>query len=213
VSEGAATRDRILEATHVCICRDGLPRATVEAVAQEGGIARATIYRHFPGGRDELLQAVVTWEVSEFLTRLAADAAEATDFADWLSRGLFAARRRLDEHEVLQQALQLEADQLLRPLVTVMPVVKEMLRDELAQRLAGERLRSGVDRQEAADVLARLLLSFMGSPGGWRLDDRAEVDRLVRQHLLAGIIEVDSETKSSVLSQAWGSQGLSQGVR
>jgi AcrR family transcriptional regulator len=187
--ELAATRDRILQATHVCICRDGLPRATVEAVAQEGGVARATIYRHFPGGRDELLQAVVTWEVGEFLTHLAADAAGATDFADWLARSLSSARRRLDEHQVLQQALQLEADQLLGPLVTVMPLVRTMLRDELAERLAGERLRPGVDRDEAADVLARLLLSFMGTPGCWQLDDRAEIDRLVHRQLLAGIVE------------------------
>jgi len=188
MTDVTATRNRILEATHACICRDGLARATVEAVAQEGGIARATIYRHFPGGRDELLQAVVTWEVSEFLTQLLADTADAGDFADWLARGLTGAHRRLAEHEVLQQALELEADQLLRPLVQVMPVVKGMLRDELARRLATEPLRPGVRVDEAADVLARLLLSLVGSPGCWNLDDPAEVDRLVHGQLLAGLI-------------------------
>ena len=183
------TRDRILDATHTCICREGLAHVTVEAVAQEGGMARATIYRHFPGGRDELLQALLTREVADFLAQLEVDASAAVDFADWLALGLAAARRRLAEHQVLQQALEAEAELALRPLVTVMPVIKGMLRDELRERLLGQRLRSGVDVGEAADVLARLLLSFLGSPGSWQLDDPAEVDRLVRRHLLAGILE------------------------
>jgi AcrR family transcriptional regulator len=183
-----ATRDRILDALHTCVCRDGLARTTVEGVAHEGGIARATIYRHFPGGRDELLQALLTREAADFLAQLEADAAPATDFADWVARGLEAARRRLDEHHVLQQALVAEADLALRPLVTVMPVIRGLLVDELRERLAEQRLRPGVDADEAADVLARLLLSFLGSPGCWRLDDPAQVDHLVRRHLLAGIL-------------------------
>lgn len=183
-----ATRQRILEATYARVAREGLARTTVEGVAQEGGMARATIYRHFPGGRDELVQAVVSWEVGEFFARLAEDTADAANFGEWLARGVSAARRRLDEHQVLQHALELEAEQLMPRLVGVMPIVLGMLREELAERLATQPLRPEVDRGEAADVLARLMLSFMGSPGCWRLDDSAEVDRLVRDQLLAGIL-------------------------
>ncbi|HEY3143424.1 MAG TPA: helix-turn-helix domain-containing protein, partial [Acidimicrobiales bacterium] len=153
-----ATRQRIIEATYARIARDGLAQTTVEAVAQEAGVSRATIYRHFPRGRDELVQAVVSWEVGEFFDAWRQDAAEAADFADWLARGLVAARRRLDEHRVLQHALELEAEQLLPRLVTVMPIVVGMLRDELATRLADEQLQPGVDRGEAAEYLARLIL-------------------------------------------------------
>ena len=39
--------------------------------AQEAGVARATVYRHFPGGRDELISAVVGWEVEPVLLRRA----------------------------------------------------------------------------------------------------------------------------------------------
>ena len=132
-----ATRQRIIDATYARIARDGLAQTTVEAVAHEAGVSRATVYRHFPRGRDELVQAVVSWEVGEFFDAWRQDAAEAEDFADWLARGLVAARSRLDEHRVLQHTLELEADQLLPRLITVMPIVVGMLRDELAIRLAG----------------------------------------------------------------------------
>jgi hypothetical protein len=69
-----------------------------------------------------------------------------------------------------------------------MPIVLGMLRDELAERLEGERLRPGVDKGESADLLARLMLSFMGSAGCWQLDDPAEAARLVREQLLAGVL-------------------------
>jgi len=188
VAGPADTRTRIIEAAHERLAADGVVRTTIESVAQHAGLSRATIYRYFPGGRDELGAAVVSWEVGRFFDQLRAETADAVGFADWMARRLRAARRLLDEHEVLQDALEQEADQVLPPLVSVMPIVLGMLRDELAQRLEGEHLRPGVDRGEAADLLARLLLSFMGTAGSWQLDDPAEADRLVREQLLAGVL-------------------------
>jgi hypothetical protein len=46
---------------------------------------------------------------------------------------------------------------------------------------------SGVTIPEAADFLARMLLSHMASPGRWDLADPAEVAKLVRGELLAGV--------------------------
>ena len=46
----------------------------------------------------------------------------------------------------------------------------------------------GTDPEEAADWLARNVLSFLMAAGGWDLDDSAEVRRLVRDYLLAGIL-------------------------
>ncbi|HUA95396.1 MAG TPA: hypothetical protein VMB82_07685, partial [Acidimicrobiales bacterium] len=49
-------------------------------------------------------------------------------------------------------------------------------------------LAPGVDPAEAADFLARMTLSYIASPGRWDLDDPAQVSRLVRAELLAGIV-------------------------
>jgi AcrR family transcriptional regulator len=64
------TRQRILEATYVCVARWGLAKTTVEDAAREAKVSRATVYRTFPGGRDELISAVVAWATGEFFDRL-----------------------------------------------------------------------------------------------------------------------------------------------
>ena len=135
---GASTQ-RIVDAAYACMARDGIGAATVEGIAREAGVARATVYRTFPGGRDELVPAAVTRAVVDFFTGLRTDIGEVDDVATLLERGLVAARRRLDRHEVLQRALQDEADQIVPRLATVMPVVVELLRADLAERLRHER--------------------------------------------------------------------------
>jgi AcrR family transcriptional regulator len=187
--DASPTRCRIVDAAYACIARDGIGAATVEGIAREAGVARATVYRTFPGGRDELVSAAVTQAVIDFFAGLRADIGEVDDVTTLLERGLVAARRRLDRHEVLQRALQDEADQIVPRLATVMPTVVDLLRADLAERLARERLRPGVDVAEAADLLARLSLSLIGSPGRWDMDDPDAVRRLVRGRLLAGVLD------------------------
>jgi len=51
-------RERLLQATYSCVARWGLAKTTVEDAAREAGVSRATVYRYFPGGRDELISAV-----------------------------------------------------------------------------------------------------------------------------------------------------------
>lgn len=171
------------------MARDGVGTATVEQIARDAGVARATIYRAFPGGRDELVSAAVTLAVVDFFAGLRADIGDVPDVTTLLERGLVAARRRLDDHEVLQRVLEAEADQIVPQLAEIMPIVIELLRAELVARLADERLRPGVEAGEAADLLARLSLSLIGSPGGWDMEDPAAVRRLVRDQLLAGVVE------------------------
>jgi hypothetical protein len=54
--------------------------------------------------------------------------------------------------------------------------------------LVGEELRPGIDPPEAADYLARMLVTHMGSHGRWHLTDDEEVRRLVRTQFLAGVL-------------------------
>jgi AcrR family transcriptional regulator len=177
-----------MDAAYACLARDGVRRFTVEAAAREAGVARATVYRAFPGGRDELVSAVVTRAVADFFEELLAEVGEPGDVATLLERALVAGRHRLDAHTVLQRMLEAEADQIVPQVATVLPMMIGLLRAELAARLAGEPLRPGVRIEEAADLLARMMLSHIGSPGGWDMDDPAAVRRLVRGQLLAGVL-------------------------
>lgn len=184
----AATRRRIVDAAYACMARDGIATATVDGIAREAGVSRATVYRAFAGGRDELVTAAVTAGVTQFLDGLRADIGDARDLATMLERGLVAGRHRLDEHAVLQRALHDEPDQIVPLLATVLPLVLGDLRGDLARRLDHEDLLPGVVPAEAADLLARLVVSLIGNAGSWDTDDPVAVRRLVRDHLLAGVV-------------------------
>lgn len=186
-------RSRILAATVTCLGRFGLAKTTVDDVATEAGVARATVYRYVPAGRDRLIAEAIEWAVAAFFAELAAAVADAPDFASALELALLHGHRAVDEHEVLQKVLETEPERLLPQLTQSAPLVAQNMRAYLAERLRHERLRPGVDPDEAAAWLARMVMSFISSGGQWDLTDPAAVRRLVRGELLAGVMVVDGD--------------------
>jgi AcrR family transcriptional regulator len=181
------TRTRLLEATYECIARDGLGATSLEDAARSAGVSRATLYRYFPGGRDELLSAVITWETLRFFLRLADAVADAPDLEAVLVGGITFAHRAIEEHEVLQRVLGTEPE-LLTPQLTVdAPRILNLLQTFFVGRFGDHELRGGLSPQEAAEYVARMTLSFISSPGRWDLSDEEQVRTLVRSEILAGV--------------------------
>lgn len=181
-------RERIVRAAYECVARSGFQKTSVEAAAREAGLSRATVYRAFPGGRDELLAAVVAWEHGRFFARLYDEVRNAASLEEVLTLGIVFAHRDVAAHEVLQRVLRSEPGLLLPKLTVEAAGAQQMIAGFLEPYLAKERLAPGVDRAEAADFLARMALSYIASPGRWDLEDPDQVRRLVRAELLGGIV-------------------------
>ena len=170
-----------------------MAKTTVDDVAAASGVSRATIYRLFPGGKEEVLRETVGWEMDRFFLHLGEELGDAADFPEFLERALPLARRELLEHAVLQKVLETEPDRLEcadhraaapgdrgdRRLLPAPPARRD--------RDAG-LVRPGVDLEQAAEYVARLSLSLIASPGRHDLADPAEVRRLVRGELLGGVL-------------------------
>jgi AcrR family transcriptional regulator len=182
-------RDRVLAAVVEVAGRTGIAHLTVEEVARQAGVGRATVYRWFPGGREQLVDEAITWEIGRYLATVEAAADGAADLHDRLVRIIATARRSLAEHAVLQRLLATEPGGVLPQLQQTAPLVNAVLRESLAPHVAATPgLRPGVDPAEAADWLARMAMSHIIEPGSWDLDDPVQLDRLVDEVLLAGVV-------------------------
>jgi AcrR family transcriptional regulator len=183
------TRERVLASVVVVAGRVGIARLTVDEVAAEAGVSRASVYRWFPGCRDQLVDEGVTFEVARFLGRLGAAVEGLPDLRERLVRGLVFARRAIEDHAVQQRLLETEPGGVLPQLQQTAPLVIAVLRDALVPWIDAEpRRRPEVQAVEAAEWLARMFLSFLADQGSWDLTDEIEVGRLVDTQLLAGII-------------------------
>jgi AcrR family transcriptional regulator len=185
-------RLRVLEGAYDCIARRGMAKTTVDDVAAASGVSRATIYRIFPGGKDEVLRDTVGWEMDNFFLRLGQELGDAADFPEFLERALPLARRELLEHAVLQKVLETEPDRL-NALITVQQdrligAIAAYFLPLLERDRAAGRVASGVDLAAVAEYVARLSLSLIASPGRHDLTDPAEVRHLVRGELLGGVL-------------------------
>jgi AcrR family transcriptional regulator len=180
--------ERIMDAVVTCVERVGLSGFALEDVAAEAGVGRATIYRHFPGGRGQLIRETVTREVARYWQELADEVEGQDDLEGRLVHGLMEANRRLADYELLHRLLAAEPQEILSALMTSEPLMNLLLRDYLRRLLAPYELVDGVDPDEAAEYLSRMLLTYIGSPGRWDTGDIDEVRRLVRTQFLGGIV-------------------------
>ena len=187
-------RDRILAATVVCLGPYGIAKTTVDDAARDARLARATVYRYFPDGKEQLIGESITWAVGQFFHDLAVSVADAPDFPTLLEQALVHAHEAVAEHVVLQKVLETEPERLLPQLTQSAPQVQAVLRDYLADKLRHEALLPGVDPVEAGDWLARMGLSFILAEGRWDLTDPTSVRHLVRDELLVSILQPQALT-------------------
>jgi AcrR family transcriptional regulator len=154
---------RVLDAAKLCCERWGLAKVTIEDIANEARVSRATLYRMFPGGKDILFEALRVRELEDFFTRLSAHLDGAVDFEDLLVRCIMHATHELrsDQHLSLMLASepgdtlgQLTVDGVPR-IIRVATVFLAPLVDDYMPRREGARL---------VEILTRMVISYFLAP-------------------------------------------------
>ena len=191
MSVASTTRERILDATLESVEAASLGGFALEDVAATAGVSRATIYRHFPNGRTQVLREAVTREVADFWRLLADHVRHIESLEGRRVEGLMEARRQVVEHSLLQRLLASEPDRLTAELAESGELVHSVIAFYLRDLIEREELVEGLDTDAASEYLTRMFMSYVGSPGRWDLSDRAEVTRLVRGQFLAGVLAPD----------------------
>lgn len=182
------TERRIAEALLACMGRWGLAKTTVEDIAREAGVSRATVYRLFPGGKAAISEAAALADVARLVETLQMGLDGVTDRTERLAGALCLAARFFAGHEALNFLREHEPDEFER-------LVRLERLDTLlvaAGALVGPVLLpvfdDDVQAREAAVWLGRLVASHVITPSpSLDLTDADAARRLVTTFVLPGL--------------------------
>jgi AcrR family transcriptional regulator len=185
--------DRVLDAAKRCCVRWGMNKVTVDDIAAEAGISRATLYRLFPGGKEVLYEALRRRDSADFFTELQAHVDRADSLGDLLVRIVVEATRQLRSDEHLQVMLASRPGEVAMTLnFDGLPVIFETATAYLTPLVAGW---IGEDRSaELAELLSRLVVSYFLTPSRFvDFGDPASARRFIRNHVLPAFTVPSSE--------------------
>lgn len=189
----SSTRVRLVDGALRCLARQGIAKTTVDDIAREAGFSRATAYRAFPRGKDDILAAVVETEVARLFSSLAVVMGEAHDLEDVLVAGMVESARQLRAHPALSYLLAYEPGTVLPQLTfagqdRVLLVAGDLAAPFFARWLEPEQA------SRAAEWAVRIVLAYTSDrTPGTDLTDPAATRALVRSFVLPGILALRVE--------------------
>jgi len=180
-------RVRVIDGTLACLARHGTAKTTVDDIARQSGVSRATVYRAFPGGREEILRAVVDTEAARLFSALGVRLGTAGDLTEALVGGIVEASVRLRDHAALHFLVAHEPGIVLGHLAfadsdRLLATASRFTAPFLA------RWMPPAEAERVAEWAARIVLSYAISPSD-RTDlcDADQARRLVTTFMLPGI--------------------------
>lgn len=163
VDRAADSRARVLEAALRRVVQFGISKTTVEDIAREAHLSRATMYRFFPGGREEIMATMVEREVRGFFWKLGARLDGVDDYEERIVVAMTAAAEPLVAHEALSFVLAHEPELLLpHVLFAELDQLLDTAAAFFAPYLVG--LLEPEDARRAAEWVTRLVLSHVLCP-------------------------------------------------
>jgi AcrR family transcriptional regulator len=181
---------QFLDAAERCLRRSGIRRTTMVQVADEAGLSRAWLYRHFPD-KASLLGAALIRQDEQFWadaqarisrrTTLVAQVAEAVRYSHEQQASALVLRLRQTEPAECAAILGAGLRQAL-------PGMAMFWRPYLEAARARGEVRPDLSIAAAAEWVMRVVLSMVTVPGDTvNVDDRASVRRFLDQFLLSGL--------------------------
>jgi len=154
---------RLVEAALACIARWGVAKTSLDDIARQAGVSRATVYRAFPGGKDRLLEQVLDHELGRFFHDVDAELAAAGDLAELLTRGITRALAEIAGHPALRTLVAHEPHLILphfsfHRLGRFLAATTELCRPHLARHLPDDAVAP------AAEWAARIVLTYSVNP-------------------------------------------------
>lgn len=167
-------RERLIDAAERCFARYGPAKTTVEDVAAEAQVSRATVYRYFEG-RDDLILGVLMRAALQFMVRLRDVVSRQASIEDSIVESvLFTVEAvRADEHLAALFAPETAGHTLsvAGASSALIETVQEMLSPVLGPAIDQRLLRSDIGIDDTAEWLVRVVHSVLTVETKHRTED------------------------------------------
>ncbi len=184
-------RDRLVDAAEVCFSRFGVAKTTLEDIAGEAGVSRATVYRYFEGGRDEIILGVVLREARSFLAGLERRVQREATLTEAIVEGVLftVASVRKNEHLALLFAPEVagQTTTIAGASTALFELTGDFLRPIFEAARARDQLREGIVAEDAAEFVLRMILSLLSVSGPRRRSPVKERD-FVRTYCAGALV-------------------------
>ena len=189
-SDSDQARERLIDAAEACFERYGVMKTTVEDVAGEARVSRATVYRYFEG-RDELLLGVLMREGRRFLDRLAAILASEADFGIALTEGILFTIAGIRGDDKLALLFTSDAAGTTGSVAgaseAIFALTTEFMRPFIEAAATSGQLRPGLEVDEASEWMLRTVLSFLMVQGPVERDE-STLRRYLTTYFLPAVV-------------------------
>lgn len=153
----------VLDAVRACCERWGMTKTTIDDIARESGVSRASLYRMFPGGRDVLFEAMRVRELDDFFAVLLGEIDGIDNLHELLARVVSVSLSELHGDEHLAAMLASEPGEIIANMTV--EGLPRILR--VATTYMGAIVDPFLPRPQARqliDVTVRLVISYFLAP-------------------------------------------------
>ena len=155
----AEARQHLLAAAQTCIERHGFSKVTLSDVAAAAGVTRPTVYRYFQSA-EELFNAAAVTASGGFLERMRARTARLEDPIDRVVETLVILITEAPDDPYLMELFR------MRDVISVHAQSRNRFVSNELRLYLGDHWTAGDDElEEFAEILLRLLKSFVDDPG------------------------------------------------
>ena len=190
--DARAAKSRLVDAAAACFERYGVAKTSVEDIASEAHVSRATVYRYFEGGRDELVLAVGIREVGRFAGETARKVARQPTASDALVEGVMLTIAAVRARPALALLFAPDAAGHTSALVggsdALHRATTEFLEPLFDEGKRSGNLRSDLRAADAAEWIIRIVMSLATSPSRRRPADQR---RMLREYFVPAFVPAD----------------------
>jgi AcrR family transcriptional regulator len=182
-----STFDRIVNAGFECLAKYGYAKTSMDDIAKEAKCSRATLYRLFPNGKDEIISSLVEKGTTDLFIELESITKSLADLNEAIALVLLVAAKELNGNIALQKVIQCDPEYILPNLV-----FENMDTILLTAAESGSSLfENWLNRElslKLTEWLTRIVLTYISSPKGQiKFNDYEAIRDFVKTFIEPGI--------------------------